>query len=216
MVRGDLLKISVHAKSHNTTYRTVNQEDTIDVTLSGTNVPYNALKIKGRENDKTKNSSPCRRNRMLRAINLRQDGSLYGSTRMKPPFLSFNEPNLCNDYIFMDLEYSDRFCHHFFNQVDSNTDLLDNVLLKKVDVRPTKKPRSISLHKLKSERTTNKKKSHLKDKRFRSVSKQLHRRSSEPSSNEKNSLQQRLFYTNEDLKNYLFNNAGTPIAIVTQ
>ena len=63
---------------------------------------------------------------MLRAIKFCQDTSLRGSTRMKPPFLPFDEPNLCNAYIFMDPKYSDRFC--FLNQVDSNTNLLDNVL----------------------------------------------------------------------------------------
>ena len=36
----------------------------------------------------------------------------------------------------MDPEYNDWLC--FLNQVDSNTDLLDNVLLKIVIVQPTK------------------------------------------------------------------------------
>ena len=77
--------------------------------------------------------------------------------KMNPPFLSFDEPNLCNHYIFMDPEYSDRFCS-FFNQIDSNTNLLDNILSTKVIVRPTKKPRSVGPHKPKSEKTTSKKK----------------------------------------------------------
>ena len=42
---------------------------------------------------------------------------------MKPSFLPFNEPNLCNAYIFIDLEHNDWFCFH--NQVGLNTDLLD-------------------------------------------------------------------------------------------
>ena len=63
---------------------------------------------------------------MLCAINLVQDISLCEFTRMKPPFLPFHEPNLCNDYITMNPEYSDCFC--FPNQTDSNYDLLNNVL----------------------------------------------------------------------------------------
>ena len=114
----------------------------------------------------------------------------------------FNEPNLCNDYIFMDTGYSDHFYHCFPNQVNLNTDLLDNVLFKKVVVQPTKKSRSVGPHKSKLEKTTSQKKSCFKNKKFRSMSMQLHRGSVEPSSNEKNILQQRLFYTNVDLKNY--------------
>ena len=84
---------------------------------------------------------------MICAINLCQDASLRESTKIKPSFLPFNELNLCNDYIFMDPEYSDHFCHCFLIQVDSNTNLLDNVLLMKVVIQLTKKPRSVGLHK---------------------------------------------------------------------
>jgi len=85
---------------------------------------------------------------------------------MKPPFLPFDEPNLCNDYISMDPEYS--YQSVFLNQTDSNIDLLDNVLLTKVVLRPTEKPRSVGPHESKSEKTRNKKKSRLKNKKFRS------------------------------------------------
>ena len=83
----------------------------------------------------------------------------------------------------------------FFNQVDLNTDLLDNALLKKVVVQPTENPRSVGPHKSKSEKTTNKKKLNLKNKKFRIVSTQLGRGSIEQSSDKKNILHQRLFYT---------------------
>ena len=82
----------------------------------------------------------------------------HGSTKMKLSFLSFDEPNVCNDYIFMDPEYSDCFCHCLLNHVDLNMDLLDNGLLMKVIVRPTKKPRSGGPHKSKADKTTSKKK----------------------------------------------------------
>ena len=80
---------------------------------TSTNIPYNGLKVKGKKNGKTRTPSPYWRNQMLCAINFCQDNALCGSTKMKPPFLPFDEPNLCNSYIFMDPEYSDRFCHRF-------------------------------------------------------------------------------------------------------
>ena len=97
-----------------------------------TNIPYTGLKVKGRKKGKTKISSPRRQIWMICAINLRQDASLCGSTKIKPPFMLFDKPILCNDNILMDSEYSDRFCHCFLNQVDSNTNLLDNVLLTRL------------------------------------------------------------------------------------
>ena len=38
-----------------------------------TNIPYNALMVKGKKRGNTKPPSPCRRNWMLRALNHRQD-----------------------------------------------------------------------------------------------------------------------------------------------
>ena len=70
---------------------------------------------------------------MLCATNFCQDSTLRGSTKMKPPFLPFDEPNLCNDYIMKNSEYIDRFCinfpyHCIFNQVHLDTNLLGNVI----------------------------------------------------------------------------------------
>ena len=56
---------------------------------------------------------------------------------MMPPFLPLDDQNLCNDYIFMNPEYNDWLC--FLNQVDSNVDLLDNVILQLAVIQPTKK-----------------------------------------------------------------------------
>ena len=55
---------------------------------------------------------------------------------MIPTFLPFDEPNLFNDYIFMNPEYNDRLC--FLDQVDSNTDVLDNMILQQVVMQPIK------------------------------------------------------------------------------
>ena len=103
---------------------------------TSTNIPYTGLKVKGRNKGKTKIPSSCRQKRMIRAINLCQDATCHESTKMKPPFLPYNEPDLCNNYILKDPEYIDRFCNNFpcqcvVNQVDSDTDLLNNVLLTK-------------------------------------------------------------------------------------
>ena len=96
-----------------------------------------------------------------------------------------------------------------------NTNLLDNVILKQVVIQPSKKPRSVGPHKLRSRTTTNKQKSCLKLKNFRSASTQLRRGSTEPIRDGTNILQHHLFYTNEDLKHYTFINVGTSIPIVT-
>ena len=72
----------------------------------------------------------------------------------------------------MDQKYNDRL--FFLHQVDSNTDLLDNVLLKRVVVQPIEKLKNIGPQKLKSKTTMKKQNSRLKNKKFRSVSMQLH------------------------------------------
>ena len=76
------------------------------------------------------------------------------------------------------------------------------------------KTRSVGPHKSKLEKTTSKKKSSLKNKKFSSVSTQLSEGSAKSSSGEKNILQQRLLYTNEDMKNYPFINTNASIPIL--
>ena len=70
---------------------------------TSTNIPYTGLKVKGRNKGKTKLPSPCRQNQMICAINLRQDATRHEFTKMKPPFLPFDELDLCNDYMLKDL-----------------------------------------------------------------------------------------------------------------
>ena len=62
--------------------------------------------------------------------------------------------------------------------------LLDNVLLTKDILRPTKKPTSVGWYKSKSEKMTSKNKARLKNKKFRSVSTQVREVSAESSSDE--------------------------------
>ena len=78
----------------------------------------------------------------------------------------------------------------------------------------TEKPRSVGPHKSKLKKTTNKKKARPQNKKFRSVSTQQRRGSVDPSSAEENILQQRLIYTNKEVKNYSFIDTGASIPIV--
>ena len=75
-------------------------------------------------------------------------------------------------------EYNDNSGINFslqftLNQVDSTTNLLDNVVLTEVFLRPTEKPWSVSPHRLISKKTRSKKKSFHKNQKLRSVSKPL-------------------------------------------
>ena len=94
-----------HNQRH--TFRSCKSQDkttSIDILYTGLKV-----KGKGRKNGKTKTPSPRRRNQTLCAINLCQDATVCGSTKIKPLFLFFDEPNLCNDYLLRDSEYIDFF-----------------------------------------------------------------------------------------------------------
>ena len=99
-------------------------------------MPYLGLNVKTRNKGETKLLSPCRHNRMVYAVNCRQDASCQEPIDVKQPFLPYDDPDLCNDYIFKDLGCIDRFCinfpfHYVLKQVPLNTNLLDNVVLWK-------------------------------------------------------------------------------------
>ena len=115
MTHGSLLKISGHAKSHYITYIILNQEDTTNVTLSGvvnhTKNPSRSKfqiivwRLKGERTERLKlrlliDKIKC----FMLLMNHRQNTSVWESPRIEPPFLPFDEPNLCNDCIFIDQE----------------------------------------------------------------------------------------------------------------
>ena len=106
---------------------------------------------------------------MLRALNLGQDANLCGSTRLKPSLLPFDELNIGNNHLLTDSGYDNHSCINFpflcaLNQIDSSTDLIDNMILTEVVLRPTEKPRSVGPHKSISKKTRSNKKSRLKTK----------------------------------------------------
>ena len=180
-----------------------------------TDIPYTGVKVKG----KNKIPSHRRSNQMICTINLCQIVTVCVSKKMKPLFLPFDEINLCNNYILRDPEYIDRFCisfpsHCVLNQVDSDTNLLDNVLLSKEGLTTNRKTKEYRPNQIKIGENYKQKQITPKNEIFRSVSTQLCGESAESSSDEKNVLQQRLFYTNKNLKNYLCINASVSIPIL--
>ena len=113
---------------------------------------------------------------MLHATISCQIDIICRSTRFKSSLLDFNKLNINNNHLLTNSEYNDRsvlnFPHQFTpNQVNSTTDLLDNVVLTAVVLQPTKNPRSVGPNKLILKKNDNKRKSHQENKKFRSVCK---------------------------------------------
>ena len=115
---------------------------------------------------------------MFCAIIRHQDAVIHKYTIFKSSLLHFNKLNINNNHLLTNSEYDDysgiNFPLQFHpNQVDSTTDLLDDVVLTEVVLRPTEKPRSVGPHRLILKKTRSKKKSLLKNNKLRSVSKPL-------------------------------------------
>ena len=158
----------------------ISQEDTVNDIVSCiinnkikqqgptmTDMPNLGLKVKARNKGETNIPSPYRHNLMIRAFNCRQDTSCQEPIDVKQSFLPYDESDLYNDYILKDPNYIDRFCfnfpfHYVLGQVHSDTNFLDNMVLWKKVVRPTKKPRSVEPNKSKPEKTTSTKETRQK------------------------------------------------------
>ena len=115
---------------------------------------------------------------MLRANMRCQDDIICRSTKFKPSLLHFNELDIDNNHLLTNSECNDHSILNFPlqfapNEIDSTTDLLDNVVLTEVVLQP-KKPRSVGPHKSILKKNGNKRNSHLENKKFRSVCKSLH------------------------------------------
>ena len=103
------------------------------------------LKIKGNKLGTFKSPPPRRLNLMLRAINFQENCQDIND---KEDSLSYNEPDLCNDYISKEQDNADRCFVNFprhcvLGHVLLDTDPLDEVDSWKKVVRPSKKPRSV-------------------------------------------------------------------------
>ena len=111
---------------------------------------YDGLTVKGRK-EYTSHSS-CEQTRLLRAnISCRED-IIRRPTRFKPSRLQSNKFDMNNKHVSVNSTHNDHSIHNFLlqfapNHVDPTTDLLDEVVLTKVVLRPTEKPRSVGPHK---------------------------------------------------------------------
>ena len=145
-----------------------------------TNKSYPDLKIKSRKLGTSKPPPPWKRDWMLYAISCRKnrrnniDNNQY--------VLSYNKPDLCNNYILIEQGSIDRFSINFRRHCVLVHALLDTNPLDEVDswkevVQPTKKPRSVDPRKLKPiqtlKKTTKSKKTHQRNKKSRSVTIQV-------------------------------------------
>ena len=133
--------------------------------------------------------------------------------------MPFDELDMGNDHLSTNSGSNNRSIinfpfHHALNQVDSNTDLLDRVILTKVALRSTEKPRSVGPHKSIPKKISNKNKSRQQNKKFRSVSNPLYGIYVGSSSDDDNVPQRRLLYTNEDKNNHQLMDTGTSISII--
>ena len=122
--------------------------------------------VKGRKRGNSRAPSPCRQNWILHSLNHNQDITTGDNTKLKSPILPFEVLNMGNGDLSTNSKYDNRsninfLLHHALNQVDLNTNLLDKVILTKVVLQPTEKPRSVGPLKLISKKNGNKRKSHL-------------------------------------------------------
>ena len=134
------------------------------------------LKIKSKKICVSKSPPPLRQDQILCAILCHKN--CQDNVKNDLYILSYDEADLCNNYISKEQSRNNRFCinfprHFVLGHVLLDTHSLDDVDLSKEVVRPTKKPRSIDPRKSKpiqpSKKTTNNKKTRQKNKKSRSV-----------------------------------------------
>ena len=151
---------------------------------------------------------------MLCATICRQDDTVCRSRRFKLSILHFNKLDIDNNHLSTNSEY-DNYSSIYFpiesapNQVDSTTDLLDDVVLTEVVLQPTEKPRSVGPHKSILKKNGNKRKSRLGNKKFRSVCKPLYGITADPNINNGLKSPRHLLYKSKDRNKYSLRNTST-------
>ena len=151
MVQEDSHKIFVHVKNHydvrncksgrHNQHHSFKQHRPRYKPISA-NIPYDGLKVKGSKNYKA--PSPRKRNWMLCATICCQDDFVHRSTRFKSSLVHFNKFDIDNNNLSTNSKYNDHSVINFPlqfapNQVDSTTNLLDDVVLTEIFLRPTEK-----------------------------------------------------------------------------
>ena len=175
--------------------------------------------VKGKKSGITKDPSTRNRNQMLPSLNHRQYITVRETTKLKSSILLFEEFYMGNSDLSINSEYDKRSninfpLHHALNQVDLNTNLLDEVILTKVVLQPTEKPKSVGPHKLISKKNGNQRKSRLGNNKFKSVSKPLYGLTADPNSNNVLKSPRHLLYKSENTNKYQLMNTSTSIPIV--
>ena len=99
--------------------------------------------VNGRKKGNSKTPTPCRQNRMLHSLNHCKDITVRENTKLKSPLLPFDKLNMGNgdlstNSIYYNCSNINFPLHHALNQIDSNTNLLDEVILTEVVLRPSK------------------------------------------------------------------------------
>ena len=147
---------------------------------------------------------------MLHSLNHHQDSTVREVIKLKSPLFPFDKLDIGNG----DLSINYLPLHHALNQVDSNTNLLDEVILTEVVLLPTKKPRSVGPHKSILQKNSNKRKSRLGNMKFRSVSKLLYDVHVNPNSKNGSKSRRPLLYKSKDKNDYPLRTTNTFILIV--
>ena len=104
---------------------------------------------------------------MLRSLNRHQDIMARANKKLKLSLVPFEEFIMNNGDLSTKSGYDNcsninSLLQNALNQIDLNTDLLDEVISTEFVLQPTKKARSAGPHKLISKKNSNKKKSRLK------------------------------------------------------
>ena len=138
---------------------------------------------------------------------------------MRSSLLPFEELNIDNGDLLTNSEYYDRSntnipLHHALNQVDSNTNLLDKLILTEVVLQSTEKPRCVGPHKSISKKNGNKRKLCLGNKKFRSVNKPLYGTPADSNSNNGLKSPRHLLYKSKYKNKYPLRTNSTSIPTV--
>ena len=155
---------------------------------------------------------------MIHTLNHRQDITTCENTKLKSTIVPFEDLIMDNGGLPTKTEYDNRSninfqLHHAFNQDVLNTDLLDEVILTELILRPTKKPRSVGPHKSISKKNGNTRKSRLGNKKFRSVCKPLYEITADPNIIIGLKSPRHLLYKSKDRNKYPIKNASRLIPI---
>ena len=181
------------------------------------NTTYDGLTVKGRKGSIS--PSPRRQTRMLRANICCKDDIIRRSSRFKLSLLHFNEFDMNNNHLSVNLTNNYHAILNFTfqftpNHVDLTTNLLNKVILTEVIMQPTKKPRTVGPHKSILKKNDNQRKSHQENKKFRSVCKATYGTIADRNVNNIVKSLRYLVYKSEDRNTYPHRNTSTSFPII--